>query len=448
VTVPAHALVSDFAYGARVSVHEDPCLSSRVFPLRLPVWLPKRFDSAIAREGGCIIGTKARRSPGEGAVFFDAAKGRWIGQLDLGRDTSGRRIRPKVIANTASAARAKLAELRNAHEAGQDVTKRATTFNELVELWMKRGLPSGTTENTRANYDSLLRMHVLPHAGHLKLTILRPEHVESVLDAMAKAGYAGSTIRLTLGLIRRVLGLGERRGLLVRNVAAIVEAPGGPVQQRRGLTREQASALLAAAAKDRLGPLITVSLLLGLRPGEAAGLTWDSVDWADERPTIRVEASLRRTAAGMVLVAPKTPTSRRVLALPGAAVEALQQQREQQERDQTAAGSRWANHTGLVFTTEVGTPLDPSNVRRSLKSVATTAHLGHIHPHLLRHATVSLLSAAGVPLEDISDVLGHRSPTVTADIYRHPISPTRSAHVVAMSALTHESRNAVPPPVA
>jgi integrase len=102
-------------------------------------------------------------------------------------------------------------------------------------------------------------MHVLSHVGDLKLTMLRPDHVESVLDAMAKDGYTGSTIRLTLGLIRRVLRLGEHRGLVIRNVAAIVEAPTGPERQRHGLTAEQASALLATAAEDRLGPLITVS---------------------------------------------------------------------------------------------------------------------------------------------------------------------------------------------
>jgi hypothetical protein len=65
------------------------------------------------------------------------------------RDASGRHIRSKVFASTASAARAKLSALRPAHEAGQDVIKRATTFKELVELWLERGLASDTTDNTR-----------------------------------------------------------------------------------------------------------------------------------------------------------------------------------------------------------------------------------------------------------------------------------------------------------
>ena len=121
--------------------------------------------------------------------------------------------------------------------------------------------------------------------------------------------------------------------------------------------------------------------------------------------------------------------------LPEAAVEAFRQQRQQQQKDRGAPGDHWANDLNLVFTTDVGTPLDPSNVRRSLKHVAARAELGHIHPHLLRHAAASLLSAAGVPLEDIADTLGHRSVTVTAEIYRHPIAPIRSGHLEAMSAV-------------
>lgn len=60
-----------------------------------------------------------------------------------------------------------------------------------------------------------------------------------------------------------------------------------------------------------------------------------------------------------------------------------------------------------------------------------------MHPHLLRHAAASLMSDAGVRLEDIADTLGHRSVAVTADIYRHPINATRTGHLAAMTALTN-----------
>jgi len=80
--------------------------------------------------------------------------------------------------------------------------------------------------------------------------------------------------------------------------------------------------------------------------------------------------------------------------------------------------------------------MDPSNVRRAYTRIATTAGITHLHPHMLRHAAASLLSAAGIPLEDISDTLGHRSVTITADIYRRPIAPIPSGHMPAMHQLT------------
>lgn len=103
--------------------------------------------------------------------------------------------------------------------------------------------------------------------------------------------------------------------------------------------------------------------------------------------------------------------------------------------DEEAAGRAWHNPYDLVFTTDVGTPLDTSNVRRVYSLLAKKAEFAHVHPHTLRHAAASLLSAAGVPIEDIADTLGHRSTTVTAEIYRHPIAPVRSGHMTAMNQL-------------
>lgn len=381
------------------------------------------------------MASRQRRPRGDGAVYYDESRDRWVGQIDLGVDALGKRIRPKVVGATPGEVRKRLKELQANNEHGQDVTQRTTTFAELTAAWFQRGLSADLSDNTRENYRRILDQHVLPALGSRRVVSLRPEDVEMVLDHLHEANYAGSTIRHALGLTRRILRFGERRGTVIRNVAACVEAPRGPVAERHGLTPGQARSLLAAAKSDRIGGLITISLLLGLRPGEAAGLTWAAVDLDGETPTLKVQASLRRTPTGMVLVAPKTPTSRRTLALPEAAVEALRAAEDRQRADRDTAGEQWANDLDLVFTTEVGTPLDPSNVRRSVSNVAKAADLGHIHPHLLRHAAASLLSAAGVALEDVSDILGHRSVSVTAEIYRHPISPVRDRHLKAMTQL-------------
>lgn len=252
---------------------------------------------------------------------------------------------------------------------------------------------------------------------------------------MAEHGYAASTIRLTLSLLKRVLTFGQRRGVVVRNIADLAKPPAAPTKPRDGLTVEQARRLLAACSGERYGPLITVSLLLGLRPGEATGLTWPHVHLDTDPSTLTVEHSLRRLPDGtLTLAPPKTASSRRTLALPPLCITALHDQQALQDKDRQAAGRDWSNPMLLVFTTDTGSPLDPSNVRRALARIAENAGIGRVHPHQLRHAAASLLSDAGIPFEDIADTLGHRSVTITADIYRHPLQAVRTRHVHALTA--------------
>jgi integrase len=112
---------------------------------------------------------------------------------------------------------------------------------------------------------------------------------------------------------------------------------------------------------------IVVSLLTGARTEELRALTWDHVD-LDGKPTadpplpphVAVWRSVR--AGGDT----KTRKSRRTLALPKRCVDALRELCARQDRERSAAGTRW-HDTGLVFTSRYGTPLNPANVRRDFR---------------------------------------------------------------------------------
>jgi integrase len=246
-----------------------------------------------------------------------------------------------------------------------------------------------------------------------------------MLDAMAAAGKAHDTMSRVRALTSRILSFGVKRGRISRDVAALASVPAGPKAERRSLTPDEARRLLDAATGDRLEALYRTGLLLGLRPGELLGLTWQCVDL--DAGVLTVAQALRQRPGGEpVLVQPKTRRSVRRLDLPPVLVDALRAHRKRQAAERLAAGALW-NDIGLVFTTEVGRPIDPSNLRRAMRRLGLAAGVGHVHPHLLRQCTASLLSAAGVPLEDVADVLGHASPSVTGAIYRHPVRPTVSA---------------------
>ncbi|GAA1626163.1 hypothetical protein GCM10009744_12520 [Kribbella alba] len=117
-------------------------------------------------------------------------------------------------------------------------------------------------------------------------------------------------------------------------------------------------------------------------------------------------------------------------------VEALEEHRERQEVRRQAVGRRWQN-LSLVFTSEIGTQLDAANVRRAFRKVVKAAGLDPTMwtPRELRHSFVSLLSSKGVPIEDISRLVGQASTNVTEKVYRHELRPVLTEGATKMDEI-------------
>ena len=204
-----------------------------------------------------------------------------------------------------------------------------------------------------------------------------------------------------------------------RNVATLIDTPKGQAgRPSKSLSFQQATALLAAAGEFRLYAYVVLCLMVGVRTEEARALRWDHVDRAAVPavpPHVDVWRSVR--AGGDT----KTPKSRRSLMLPQMAAEVLRSQVERQARDRLIAGILWREY-GLVCASAVGTPLDASHVRRSLRVICRKAGIGEDWtPRELRHTFVSLLSDNGMAIEEISRLVGHSSTTITETVYRHEL---------------------------
>ena len=135
----------------------------------------------------------------------------------------------------------------------------------------------------------------------------------------------------------------------------------------------------------------------------------------------------------------KTARSRRSLRVPPPVAEALKQHRRRQKQERLIAGPEWVE-LGLIFTTERGTPLDPSGLRKRFEQLTERAGIGRWTLNELRHSAASLMSAAGVPLEVIADVLGHTSTRMLEKHYRHRTRPVIDAHVAVMNGLFGAAR--------
>ena len=371
-----------------------------------------------------------RRGAGEGSIFRDPQNGRWRALVDVGADASGRRQRKKVSGRTRAEVLLKMRELQRAPEDGL-TGGRQVTVAVLAEEWLRHrsGELSASTLEVRT---WAVRQHLVPAIGARRVRQLSAEDVSLFLQDLALAGYARASLDKVRGVLVQVLRHAERQGLVARNVAALVPTPPGPRSEGRSLTVEQARALLEAANGHLLEAAFVVALTCGLRPGELLGLHWRDVDL--DEGLLRVNRAVRRAGGAVELGPTKTAGSRRQLRLPVSTVDALRRHQLRQLAQVELMGEHWQD-LGLVFPTSRGTLLDPANLRRSLRTVTEQAGLGRWHPHELRRSAASLLSAAGVPLEEVADVLGHTSTRVTSATYRHRTTPTVDAAAGPMEAL-------------
>ncbi|WP_019707159.1 site-specific integrase [Streptomyces xinghaiensis] len=168
--------------------------------------------------------------------------------------------------------------------------------------------------------------------------------------------------------------------------------------------------------KDRLYALYVLVLALGLRKGELLGLTWDAVDLDAGEPS--VTQTLQRVKGELSVARPKTRYSERTIPLPPFAVDALLQRRKEQQDEREFCGSEWLD-SGFVFTTSVGSPLDPRNLNRHWYATRRRAGLDGYRFHDLRHSFVSLLLDMQAPPHVVREIAGHSDLQVTLGVYAH-----------------------------
>jgi integrase len=368
-----------------------------------------------------------RRGHGEDAIYFAADKNRYIGAVSVGFGPDGKRLRRKVSGKTKQEVRDKLKALHAELDFGLQPAV-GYTVQAAVDDWLEHGL-SGRSARTIQLYRDGVRP-LADRLGNRPLRMLSAADVRPALSALSEQ-LSTRSLQIAHNCLVRAIRHAEADDLVGRNVAALVRPPAGRQgRPSKALTVDQAWALIDAAAGRlrgkgeaggadaqpyRLHAYVVLLLMTGIRPEEARALRWDHLDL--DAGTVAIWRSDR--AGGDT----KTNRSRRTLKLPEIALSALRERRAAQAVDRLAAGELWQD-SGLVFTTSIGTMLDQHNTRREFRQITKAAGLGEGWvPRELRHTFVSIMSADGVPVEEIARVAGHKQTSTTELVYRRELRP-------------------------
>lgn len=369
--------------------------------------------------------------PAKGDGITKRKDGRYVGRYTV--HTAEGPQRKVIYGNKYKDVEKKLNEARGDAARGITYDAGSITVEEYLARWLADSVRDTVRQRTYERYESIVRVHLVPAIGGMKLKALTPAHVRGLYRERLDAGLAPRSVLHIHRTLSKALKQAADDGLIPRNAAGPVKPPQPRKEEIRPLDREQVGALFEAAgeAGDRLEALYTLAVTAGLRRGELLGLKWEDVDL--DAGTLQVRRTLSEPKGGYIFEAPKSGKGRSVR-LTRRATSALREHRKRQLEERMRMAGLWADH-GLVFPSSTGTPMSGGNLSRAFKAVLERAGLPNsTRFHDLRHTCATLLLRQGVNPKYVQDLLGHADISLTLNVYSHVLPDMGDAAAGAMDA--------------
>ncbi len=354
-----------------------------------------------------------RRANSEGTVV-QRGDGRWMAQLTL---PGGQRR--SFYGKTQAEVISKLREARQRLDEGLPPTPEKLTVGQWLETWLRDSVAHAVRPRTAVRYGEIVRCHLAPRLGHVRLAHLQPADVERAMREALEAGQSPRSVLHHRAVLRAALNHAIRHGLIARNAAALAAAPHVPEGEHEAITPARAKAILQAVQGDSLEALFLLLLSTGMREGEALGLQWADVNL--DAGTASIRRVLQRVNGEWAFREPKTRRSRRTVSLPAPVVAALREHRARQLEERLRLGPDWQGEQwgNLVFPNETGGPLHGNTALHRFQRLLQRAGLPRMRVHDLRHGAASLMAAMGIPPRVAMELLGHSQISTTMNIYAH-----------------------------
>jgi integrase len=304
------------------------------------------------------------------------------------------------------------------------------TVEEHLRRWLSDSVRDTVRQRTYERYESIVRVHLIPAIGRIKLKTLTPAHVRALYRAKLDAGLAPRSVLHIHRTLSKALKQATDDGLIPRNAAGLVKPPRPRREEIQPLDSEQVRALFETARGDRLEALYVVAVTTGMRRGELQGLKWEDLDL--EAGTLQVRRTLSEPKGGWIFEAPKSGKGRSIR-LTRRAMSALREHRKRQLEERMGKAGLWSDH-GLVFPSAIGTPISGGNLNRSFKVLLKRADLPAVRFHDLRHTCATLLLRQGVNPKFVQELLGHADISLTLNVYSHVLPDMGDAAAGAMDA--------------
>lgn len=348
-----------------------------------------------------------KRADGEGS-FTQRKNGLWMGQISLGRNVKGALVRKSVYGKTLKEVRDKAVILKKQQDTGL-TNERVGTVAEFLDLWISEDVKvTRAGHKTIYEYEDACKRYIKPYIGHVPLQKLTSAICRQWQSQMDKDGFTPNTRRKAMRDFNIALNVAIRQDLIVKNPLFGVPKPSITRREIRPIEAAQCEILFQQCQKHRLGGVIILATMTGLRKAEIFALRWEDIDFT--KRVLVLQRSPEEVQGRLPLKSPKTKAGRRAVALDAIAIEALVSRRKKALEEGITV------ETGqIIFSNRQGGHMRHSNFdRRVWYPIREKAQISEtVRFHDLRHTQATLMLAAGVHPKIVQERLGHSDISLT-----------------------------------
>ena len=374
---------------------------------------------------------KAKARNNEGSIFKKTLKDGTVMHIvviSLGIKANGKRRRTQRTFKTLAEAKRGRVQMLKAQQEGRLTEVRNDTVYTYGLWWTREVKPQHIRETTAADYEDRLRRYVFPLLGHVRMVDLKTEHIISWMNELKRSGKSTNTINGARRILTGMCKYAARTSVIPFNPVLATDSMRRQVGEKSQVhepwnQEEMSKVLRAVVTNSKLDCFLHLMMHTGMRPGEVLGLRWQDID--DATSLLSVTGTLKQArritpgGQGVVLIErnePKTLASRRPITISPELGQALDRQKMYESLARITAGQNWVE-SGYVITTLVGTPVSLSNLRKAYIKFLSANTFRYIRLHDIRHSVATLSLGLGIPIEQVSQVLGHTRIETTKSIY-------------------------------
>lgn len=373
----------------------------------------------MARKAAAGTGTIRKKIISRHGKKYEYWEARYTTGYDPG---TGKQIQRSITGKTQKEVAQKLKAATAAIDEGSYQAPAKMKLGQWLDIWEAEYL-GAVKPRTADSYKSIIRNHIKPALGAVRLDTLEPHTLQTFYNGLTKPQCGGSplsakTVKNIHGTLHKALQQAQENGYLRYNPSEHCKLPRAEKKEMLTLDDDQITAFLKAIHGHQYEDLYAVTLFTGLRQGEVCGLMWDCVDLEAGRILVKRQLQSPRKKGDPYTLSTTKNGKGRSLTVAPFVVAALRRSRRQQLENRLRYGEVWED-SGFVFTDDLGAHLKPKAVYQGFKRIAEEIGIPEARFHDLRHSYAVASLRSGDDIKTVQENLGHATAAFTLNTYAH-----------------------------